>query len=486
MQNTVTEQLSQDKSQNNSEYKSENKMGVMPVGKLLIGMSLPMMISMLVQALYNIVDSIFVARISENALTAVSLAFPMQSLMIALAVGTAIGINAVLSKSLGEKDHEKVKKVANNGIFLAIVSYLVFLLLGIFTVEAFYTVQTRDADAQIVTYGIEYLTVILCCSFGVFFQITLERLLQSTGRTFYTMITQGIGAVINIILDPILIFGLLGFPAMGVRGAAIATVTGQIIASFLALYFNLHNNKEVTLRFRELRPDAGILKQIYAVGIPSIAIQVGGSIMVYIMNQILLVFSATATAVFGVYFKLQSFVFMPVFGLNSGMMPIVAYNYGARKKERLIKAVKLSAAFATAIMAAGFLAFQIFPEYLLRFFEASANMIMIGIPSLRIISISFLFAGFNIVCGSMFSALGNGVYSMIIATARQLVVLVPVAWLLSLLGKVGYVWWAFPIAEVVSTALTVAFIFKINNTIIRHIGNSGPSKPDDPVNQFFG
>jgi len=442
----------------------ENRMGTMPVGRLLLTMSLPVMISMLVQALYNIVDSIFVAQISENALTAVSLAFPIQALMIALAVGTATGINAVLSKALGEKNSGKVNRTANNALFLAAVSYLVFLLVGIFAVKSFYMSQT--SNAEIIMYGKDYLSVVCCCSFGAFSQIILERLLQSTGRTFYTMITQGTGAVINIILDPIMIFGLFGFPAMGVKGAAVATVIGQIIAAILALFFNLRKNVDVKLNLRGFRPDLSILKQIYAVGIPSIMIQVGGSIMVYIMNQILIAFTATATAVFGVFFKLQSFVFMPVFGLNSGMMPIVAYNFGARKKGRLIRTVKLSAIFATVIMASGFLIFQLIPGLLLKMFNASENMTAIGISSLRIISISFIFAGFNIVCGSTFSALGNAMYSMVIAIARQLVVLAPVAFLLSLLGKVEYVWWAFPIAEVVAIILTVIFMYRINKKIL--------------------
>ncbi len=460
MQNTPTEQV------------TENKMGVMPVGRLLVSMSLPMMISMLVQALYNIVDSIYVSRIDENALTAVSLAFPMQSLMIAMSIGTAVGINALLSKSLGEKNLDKVRRVANNGIFLAIMSYLLFLVIGIFAVEPFYLAQTESADAQIVTYGKEYLTIVMCCSFGLFFQVTLERLLQSTGRTIYTMITQGAGAIINIILDPILIFGYLGFPAMGMRGAAVATVIGQIVAAIMALCFNLAKNKEVALNIKEIRPNASILKQIYAVGIPSIAVQAGGSVMIYILNQILIVFSTTATAVFGVYFKLQSFVFMPVFGLNGGVMPVVAYNYGAQKKDRLIRAVKLSAVSATVIMSVGLLVFQLFPGHLLELFSASENMMAIGVPALRIISISFIFAGFNIACGSVFPALGNGMYGMIINTARQLVVLAPVAWLLSLLGQVGYVWWAFPISEMVSTVLTLLFIYQINKTKISYIGKS--------------
>lgn len=456
---------------------TENKMGVMPISKLVISMSLPVMISMLVQAFYNIVDSIFVAQIHEDALTAVSLAFSMQALMVGLGVGTSVGVNAVLSKALGEKNLDKVNSSAKHGIFLSVLCYLIFLLVGIFLTEAFYIGQTKDE--AIVTYGKEYLYVVCCGSFGLFMQIMLEKLLQSTGRNFYTMITQGVGAIINIILDPILIFGLFGFPVMGVLGAGIATVVGQTVAAILALYFNLKKNEDIRLDFRGFRPDFDMMKQIYVVGFPSILIQVGGSLMVYGMNQILIVFSSTATAVFGVYYKLQSFIFMPVFGLNSGLMPIVAYNFGAGKRERVVKTTKLSVIYATIIMAVGCLAFQLIPGFLLRFFNASENMIGIGIPSLRIISISFLFAGFNIICGAMFGALGNGMYGMIIATARQLAVLVPVAYLLSRLGKVDFVWWAFPVAEVVAFVMTIIFVLKIYQKVIRHIGSGHRESADN-------
>ena len=433
---------------NNSKPKQENKMGVMPVNRLLITMSLPMMASMLVQALYNVVDSIFVSRIDENALTAVSLAFPLQSLMIALGTGTGVGINALLSKSLGEKDFEKADKTAVNGVFLAVVSFVIFLLVGIFVTGPFYTSQTDDA--QIVAYGKQYLAIVCCFSFGLYSQLIFERLLQSTGKTFYTMIIQGTGAIINIILDPVLIFGYFGFPKMGVAGAAIATVIGQIIAGAIAIVINDKKNTEIKLHFKEFRPDFSIIKQIYQVGIPSIIMQAIGSVMTYGMNQILLAFTSTAAAVFGVYFKLQSFIFMPIFGLNNGMVPIVAYNYGAGKKDRLIKTVKLSILYAMCLMIIGFLVFQIFPVQLFELFDASETMLVFGVPALRTISYSFLLAGFCIICGTMFQALGNGVYSMVVSIARQLVVLLPVAYLLSLTGDVAYVWWAFPIAELMS------------------------------------
>ncbi len=446
----------------------ENKMGTMPVHSLLINMSLPMMISMLVQALYNIVDSIFVSRIDENALTAVSLAFPLQTLMIALGTGTGVGVNALLSKALGEKDFEKANKTADNGVFLAAVSYIIFLLVGIFVTTPFYLSQTDDA--QIIAYGKQYLTIICCCSFGMYTQFIFERLLQSTGKTIYTMITQGIGAIINIILDPIFIFGYFGVPKMGVAGAAIATVIGQIVAGIIAAGINHKKNTEIHLQLKGFRPDGHIIGLIYRVGIPSIIMQSIGSVMTYGMNKILLTFSSTAAAVFGVYFKLQSFIFMPVFGLNNGMVPIIAYNFGAGHRERMMKTLKLSITYAVLLMAIGFLVFQIFPAEMFAMFDASATMLEIGVPALRIISISFLLAGFCIICGSMFQALGNGVYSMLVSIARQLIVLLPVAYLLSLTGNVTMVWWAFPIAELVSVGMTVFFLIRIYNKVIVHIG----------------
>jgi len=448
---------------------TENKMGVMPINKLLLGMSVPMMFSMLVQALYNIVDSIFVARIGEDALTAVSLAFPLQSLLIALAGGTCVGLNAVLSKALGEKDFEKVNKSATNAIFLMVLNIIVFFLIGIFAVKPFYLSQTQDAE--IVTYGIQYLSIVLTCSFGIFFQFVFDKMLQSTGNTFYTMITQLVGALTNIILDPILIFGLFGMPKMGVIGAAVATVAGQIIAAIVSLIFNLTKNKEVNMSFKGFKPDMDIIKQIYKVGVPSIIMQSIGSIMTYGMNQILIAFSTTATAVFGVYFKLQSFVFMPIFGLNNGMVPIVAYNYGAQKRSRLLKTVKLSVAYAVGIMLVGVLVFQLIPDKLFMLFDASEQMLEMGVPALRIISIHFPIAGICIVCGSLFQALGNAVYSMVNSVCRQIVVLLPAAYLLAQLGNVNYVWWSLPIAELMSLTMTVIFLIKINKDIISKIGD---------------
>lgn len=445
----------------------ENKMGVMPIDKLLISMSLPMMISMLVQALYNIVDSIFVSRINEYALRAVSLAFPVQSLMIAVAVGTAVGINAFLSKTLGEKNFEKANIIARNGIFIAIVSYVAFAVIGAVVSRPFFASQTDVLEVR--EYGVTYLTICCVAGMGIFLQTTFERLLQATGKTIYTMITQGIGAIINIILDPILIFGYFGLPRMGIAGAAVATVIGQIIAASMALAFNLKFNKELNLSMKGFRPNAHLIGQIYKVGAPSIVVQAIGSLMTYGMNLILAAFGSAQT-VFGIYFKLQSFVFMPVFGLNNGMVPIIAYNYGAGHRDRVIKTIKHSVAYGVGIMFIGLLAMHIFPAQLMRMFDAEESLIAIGVPALETISLSFVFAGFCIVVGSVFQALGNGVYSMIVSVARQMCVLLPVAKLLSLSGDVTLIWWAFPIAELVSVLLTSYFLVRIYRKVICHIG----------------
>lgn len=445
----------------------ENKMGVMSINKLLITMSLPMIISMLVQALYNVVDSMFVSHISENALSAVSLAFPLQSFMIAVCTGTGVGINAVLSKSLGEKNYDEANSAANNGIFLAVLSYLLFLIIGLFFTRFFYQCQTDITE--IIEGGYSYLVVCTTCSFGLFGQIVFERLMQSTGKTFYTMITQGLGAIINIILDPILIFGLFGFPKLGIAGAAIATVIGQIIAMLLAIYYNVSKNDEIKIKIKGFKPNFKTIKKIYSVGIPSIIMGSIGSVMTFGMNKILMVFTSTATAVFGVYFKLQSFVFMPVFGINNGMVPIVSYNFGARNKERMIDTMKISIIYAVCIMIIGFTIIQIYPDKLLSIFNASKSMIDIGIPALKIISLSFLFAGFCIIVGSVFQALGEGVLSMIVSIARQLVVLLPVAYLLSKTGNLNMIWWAFPIAEIASVVLSVIFLKRTYNKVIKDI-----------------
>lgn len=439
-------------------------------------MSVPMMISMLVQALYNIVDSMFVAQINENAFTALSLAFPAQSLIIAVVTGTGVGINALLSKSLGEKNYERANKTAQNGIFLALCSFVVFALLGGFFSRQFFLWQTDIM--QIVDYGTTYLQICCIFSFGLFMQVTLEKLLQSTGKTIYSMFTQLIGAVINIVLDPILIFGWFGLPEMGVAGAAIATVIAQIIASIFAAYFNHKKNHEITLSFKGFRPSKHIIRKIYAVGVPSIIMASISSVMTFAMNKILIVFSSTATAVFGAYFKLQSFIFMPVFGLNNGMVPIVAYNYGARNKERIVKTIKLSICYAVGLMMIGLAAFWIFHEELLSIFNASQLMQDIGKPALRIISLSFIFAGFNIISLSVCQALGHGFLSLLVSVIRQLVILVPAAYLLSLSGVLKNVWFAFPLAELFAVTLAAIFLRYIYHKEIAPLGKI--EKPVQP------
>lgn len=447
------------------EMHEENKMGVMPIGKLLFSMSIPMMISMLVQALYNIVDSIFVAQIGENALTAVSLANPLQMLMIAIGAGTGVGVNALLSRSLGEKNFEKASEVAKNGVFLALMSALLFLLIGLFFVKPFFCAQTDDLE--IINYGVEYLSIVCCCSVGIYAQFVYERILQATGRTMHTMITQLVGAIINLILDPILIFGLFGIPALGVRGAAIATVIGQIAAGVTAYFMNVYANKDVNVSMKGFRPSGEMIRQIYQIGIPSIIMQSIGSVMIFCLNKILIVFSTTATAVFGVYFKLQSFIFMPIFGMNNGLVPIVAYNFGAHKKDRMMQTYKLALFSAIGIMLFGVVLFEVFPKQLFLLFGASDHMLGMGIPALRIIAFHFPIAAFCIVTGSVFQAVGKAVYSMINSICRQLVVLLPAAYILAQFGNVNYVWFAFLIAEGASMLLTAVFFKKVYKEVIK-------------------
>ena len=442
----------------------ENIMGTMDVNPLLIKLSIPMMISMLVQALYNVVDSIFVARVSENALTAVSLAFSLQNMMFAVGIGTGVGVNALLSKSLGEKNQYRANKTAENGLFLALCSYLVFLVLGLTVVRPYFYAQTADAD--IAEQGIRYLTICCVLSLGMFMQVMNEKLLAATSRTTLSMISQLVGAIVNIILDPIFIFGYCGEALSGTTGAALATVIGQFCGAGVSFYLNLRKNPDIQLDFKGFRPSAEAIKRIYVVGLPSIAMQCVGSVMTFLMNQILMAFTATAVAVFGVYFKLQSFVFMPIFGMNNGMVPIISYNYGARQPERVKKTIRLAVFYAECIMLVGFCIFQFLPDKLLGLFAASDAMLAIGVPALRIICPHFLLAGAGIVLSSVFQALGNGVFSLTVSICRQLVVLIPAAWLLSRTGEVNMVWWAFIIAEVVSLALSLVFMARINRTVI--------------------
>ena len=446
--------------------KQENKMGVMPVGRLLVSMSVPMMASMLVMALYNIVDSMFVARISENALTALSMAFPVQNLMIAFSVGLGVGLNAVLSRALGAKDESSVARGAANGLFILILCALAFMLLGATCIRPFYEAQTDIAE--IIENGVTYTSIVTMGSFGLFMQILFERLLQSTGRTTLTMTSQIIGAVTNIILDPILIFGLLGMPEMGVAGAALATVIGQWIGAAAGFVMCLKKNPEIPLTMKGFRPHGPTIRRILIIGVPSVIMQSIGSVMTFLMNQILIAFSATAVAVFGVYFKLQSFVFMPVFGLNNGTVPIVAYNYGAKRGDRMKQAMRYSITAAICILTVGMMIFRLAAKPLLGIFDASDEMIRIGVPALRIISLSFPVAGFCIGCGTVFQALGYSVYSMITSLVRQLVVLVPSAFLIGrLTGDVTMVFYSFVIAEVFSLILSTFYFRRLYKNVIK-------------------
>ena len=437
----------------------ENKMGTMPVGKLLANMALPMVTAMIVQALYNIVDSFYVAQISESAVTALSLAFPIQNVQIGLGVGIGVGVNSLLSKSLGEASQERANRTAGNGITLMLIATALFILFGLFGVRPYFEMQSTVE--QTVEGGITYSTI--CCVFtlGIFVEILGERLLQSSGRTMYTMITQGTGAIVNIILDPIFIFGWCGIPAMGITGAAIATVIGQWIAGFLAILFNIKCNPEIQLKLSYLRPRPDIIRPILTVGVPSIIMNCVSSVMNFSMNQILQGFSETATGVFGIYYKLQSFFFMPMFGMNNATISIVAFNYGAQKPERITKTLRLSCITALCITVTGLLAFQFIPDLLLGIFNPSEEFLRIGRSALRIICLSFPLAGICISLGASFQALGNGIYSTITSLCRQMLVLLPSAWLLSLTGNVNNVWWAFPIAELASLTATVFFFARI-------------------------
>ena len=446
----------------------ENKMGTMPVRRLLISMSLPMIISMLVQALYNIVDSVFVSMINQAALTAVSMAFPIQNLLIAVSAGTCVGVNALLSRSLGEKNAKNANLAAANGLFLAFLSFLVFAVFGLFGARLFFESQTDNP--VIIEYGVQYLQIVCIFSFGLFGEMMFERILQSTGQTFYCMITQGTGAIINIILDPILIFGLAGMPKMGIQGAAAATVFGQIVAMVLAGCLNHAKNKDVRISFKGFRPHGRTISVIYQVGVPSIIMQSISSVMTFGLNKILITFSETAVAVFGVYFKLQSFIFMPIFGLNNGMIPIIAYNYGARNRKRIMEPVRLSIGIAVGIMFIGLTVFQLMTPQLLMLFQADADMLSIGVPALRIISLSFLFAGYCIIVGSVFQAMGNGVYSLMVSVARQLVCILPLAYFFARTFGLHMVWYSIPLAEITSVVLSSILFRKIYVEKVRPLG----------------
>ncbi len=452
----------------------ENKLGVMPVSKLIWNMSLPIIASMLVQALYNIVDSVFVSRVSEASLTAVSLAFPAQNLMIALAAGTAVGVNALMGRALGAGEKERADRVAMNGLFLALVGFVICCVLGLTCAGAFLRSQTKVEE--IVVMGEQYLHIVMGCSFALFGQIMLERLLQGTGRSLLSMYTQGLGAIVNIILDPVFIFVF----KMGVAGAAIATVIGQVCGMLLAAYFNVKKNRDITLRLKGFRPDWRLVGSIYAIGLPSVIMMAIGSLMTFLMNKILIVYHAaheTAATAFGIYFKLNSFIFMPVFGLNNGVVPIIAYNYGAQKRSRMVEAIKRSAIYASVIMLLGMALFLAIPGTLLKIFDASDTMLSVGIPALRIISLSFWIAGACIALGGSFQALGKSMYAMVISIIRQLVFLIPIAYVLARYGQStgnsDLVWWCYPLAEVASLFVTVAFFRRLYRTLIAKIPENG-------------
>ncbi len=427
---------------------SQNKMGTMPIGKLLISMSLPAMFSMLIQALYNVVDSIYVAQIGEHALTAVSLAFPIQNFLIAVSVGTCIGLNSLISRRLGEQRHHEAGLAATHGVVIAIAEWLVFLIFGLFFCEIFFKAFTDDPT--VIQMGIDYTSIVTIYSFGLFLEITLEKTLQATGNMVYPMLFQLVGAVSNIILDPIFIFGWFGLPAMGVKGAAIATVAGQILSMFFAIYIIIRKEHAVEIHFKGFRFSMQIIKDIFAVGFPSIIMQSIGSVMVMALNNILIIFSQAAVAVLGVYFKLQSFIFMPVFGLGHGSMPIMGYNYGAKNKKRLVHTLKLSSVISLGIMIVGLLIFQFGAKYLLMMFNASEEMMSIGVSALRTISLCFPFAALGISFSNFFQAIGEGNNSLFVSLLRQLIILLPCAWIISQIGTLNQVWLAFPIAEIFS------------------------------------
>lgn len=458
----------------------ENKMGYMPENKLLLSMSIPMMLSMLIQALYNIVDGLFVAGISPEQfeLTAVNLAFSAQNLMIAVSVGTGVGINALISRNLGIGNKEKANKIAGQGMFLAIVSYLLFAIFGTLLARPYFELMTTDiavenGRAQIIEMGVSYLRICFIASCGLFCQVVHEKYMQATGKTTLSMATQTVGAIINIVFDPIFIYGWFGLPAMGIAGAALATVGGQLVSGITGVILNIKKNKEVVLKAENIKPDAKIIGEIFKIGLPSILMNSIGSFMTAVFNKIIMPLSEHAVNIFGIYFKLQSFIFMPVFGFNNGMISIVSYNYGARKKKRMIRTIKLGLVYAVSFMVFGFALFQIFPDVFLSMFSLSDEAInAVGVPALRIISISFIFAGFSIICSAVFQAFGYSLFSMFISIGRQLVTLLPVAYLLSLTGNINNVWWAYPIAEFVCVILSVIFYIYVYKRNIATISDN--------------
>ena len=449
--------------------RDSDRMGTEPIHGLMIKMSIPLMVSMFVQALYNVVDSFFVAKISEDALTAVTLCFPFQMLNMAFGIGTAVGMSALLSRYLGARAYDKADKVAHNGFILVVINYVLFFLIGCFAKPIISLIGAKSGNAEIIEMGTVYLQITQWLSIMPMTQCMFERLLQGTGKTNYILYVQATGAIINCIMDPILIFGLVGFPALGVKGAAMATVFGQTVACIIGFLLNKYKNKEIKLSIKKVKPHLQTMKDIYRIGIPSIVLQAVGSVMNFCLNQILIAFSSTAVATFGVYFKLQSFVFMPIFGMNNGTVPIIAYNYGARKKDRLEQAMKLAVRYGIGVMAIGTLVFWLFPHQLMSIFSPSPEMEAMGVVALHIMSLNFPFAGFCIMRGSTFQALGKSVYSMNISLVRQLGVIIPAAYIFAKIGGVNMVWWAFPMAELAGTTMSIIYSKRIRRNIIDKI-----------------
>ncbi|MBQ4611410.1 MAG: MATE family efflux transporter [Clostridia bacterium] len=445
----------------------QNKMGYIPVPGLILKMSLPMMVSMLVLATYNVVDSIFVSRISENALTAVSLVFPFQMIITAVAVGTGAGANSLIARRLGAQDQESADRAANNALFLSVASGLLFLVFFSLLTPAL--IGIFKPEAEIASLAVTYLSWVGIPAVFACVQVMEEKILQATGNTLHSMVIQLVGAVFNLIFDPILIFGLLGFPALGVAGAAIATVGGQLAGMILGAFLILNKKCLVKINFRGFRPCPDTIKDIYVVGIPSIFLQMVGSVMNVGLNKILISFTPTAVSVMGVYFKLQSFVFMPVFGLNSGTMPIIGYNFGARSKKRVMEALKYGALYAFCIMIVGLCLFQFCAPFMLQLFDASPTMLEIGVPALRTISLCFPLAALGIMLSSLFQAIGNGRLSFLMSALRQLIILLPAAYVFSRLWGLGAVWYAFPVAEVISLVFAVIMLVKVYNAQIRYL-----------------
>lgn len=451
------------------EARASDRLGTEPVHGLLIRMSAPLMVSMFVMALYNVVDSIFVSWYSNDALTAVSYCFPFQNLNAAFGIGTAVGMSALLSRYLGAREYDKADKVAHNGFILVFVNYTLFFVVGCLAPYIMRLMASDSTSAQIIQDGSDYLRITQWLSFAPMLQSMFERLLQGTGKTKYIFYMQVAASLFNVVMDPILIFGLLGFPEMGVRGAAVATVFGQMLGCLLGYIFNRNFNKEIKLSIRKIKPHLQTMKDIYKIGIPSIVLQSVGAVMNFSINKILSGFTDVAVATFGAYFKLQSFVFMPIFGMNNGSAPIIAYNFGADRKDRLEEAMRLGVRYGVGVMAAGTVLFWLIPRQLMSLFNPSAEMMAMGVVALHIMSLNFPFAGYAIMRGAAFQALGKSVYSMNISLVRQLVLIIPLAFIFSRIGGVNMVWWAFPIAEIAGTTMAIMYTRRIRRDILSHM-----------------